>query len=212
MTLRRCVDALRIRTHERGRLHARTMKPRERELRAAANDMLGQLGPKKVLRDAIDLGLKVARDDVFREYLAARGWVVVGVIFVFLLVSTVCSVDLMFSVARQMSPSPLWLKGFAVIVGATVWAGGLLAQTYVFLLWLEARAARKRREERGIRLEVPGGILAYLKYSRALPPWIVIVVCVGLPLAIMARQAPLVASALALLAIAAPAAYWKLDT
>lgn len=188
------------------------MKPRERELRTAANDMLGQLGPKKVLRDAIDLGLKVARDDVFREYLAARGWVVVGVIFVFLLVSTVCSVDLMFSVARQMSPSPLWLKGFAVIVGATVWAGGLLAQTYVFLLWLEARAARKRREERGIRLEVPGGILAYLKYSRALPPWIVILVCVGLPLAIMARQAPLVASALALLAIAAPAAYWKLDT
>ena len=188
------------------------MKHRQKELRAAADDMLGQLRPAKVLRDAIDLVLKLAREDAFREYVLSRGWLVVGVIFTFLLVSTVCSVDLMFRVARQLAPTPLWLKGFAVIVGATVWAGGLLAQTYVFLLWLEARAAQKHREEEGIRLRVPGGILAYLKYSRALPPWIVILVCVGLPLVIMGRQAPLIALALALLAVAAPAAYWKLDT
>lgn len=187
------------------------MKPHARELRAAADDMLSQLRPRNVLRDAIDLVLKLSRDDVFREYVTDRIWIVVGVVFAFFLVSTVCSIDLMFRVARAAPDSPLWLKGFALVVGVAVWSGGFLAQTYVFLIWLEERAAHRDRDERGIRLEVPRGFLPYLKYSRALPPWIVVLACVVLPLLIMARSAPLVALALAALAIAAPVVFRKLD-
>jgi len=186
--------------------------PHARELRAAGNDMLSQLRLRNVQRDAIDLLLKLARDDVFRDYVTRRIWIVLGEIFAFLLVSTVCSVDFMFTVARQMSPTPLWLKGVAVIVGATIWAGGLLAQSYVFLIWLEERAAQRHRDTEGIRLKVPRGFLAYLKYSRALPPWIVVLVCVALPLLNMARQSPLVALALAALPIAGLLVYKRLDS
>jgi hypothetical protein len=180
-------------------------------LRAAKDDMLSQLRPRNVLRDALDLVLKLPRDDVFREYVGDRIWIVVGAVLAFFFVSTVCSIDLMFRVAHLVSDSPLWLKGFALIVGAVVWAGGLLAQTYVFLIWLEGRAAQRHREEQGIEIKVPHGFLAYLKYSRALPPWIVVLACVVLPLLIMARRAPMVALALAALAIAAPLVFKKLD-
>jgi hypothetical protein len=187
------------------------MKPHARELRAAADDMLGQLRPRNVLRDAIDLVIKLSRDEVFREYVTDRVWIVIGVVFTFFLVSTVCSVDLMFRVGRLASDSPLWLKGFALVVGVAVWSGGFLAQTYVFLIWLEERAAHRHREEQGIRLQLPRGFLPYLKYSRALPPWIVVLACVVLPLSIMARNAPLVALAIAALAIAAPVVFGRLD-
>jgi len=173
--------------------------------------MFSQLRPRNALRDAIDLVLKVARDDVFREYVSDRIWLAIGALFVFFFVSTVCAIDLMFKVAHLVSDSPLWLTGFALIVGAVVWAGGLLAQTYVFLIWLEGRAARRYREEQGIEIKVPHGFLAYLKYSRALPPWIVVLACVVLPLLIMASRAPLVALTLAVLAIATPAVFSKLD-
>jgi len=185
------------------------MKPDARELRVAADDMLGQLRPGKVLRDAMDLVLKLVRDDVFREYVAGRVWPVTGVIFAFFLVSTVCSIDVMFRVA---SGSALWLKVFSLLVGSVVWLGGLLSQTYVFLIWLEERAVQRHRDEQGIRLKLPRGILAYLKYSRALPPWIVIALCVVLPLAIMARRIPLEALLLAALAILAPVVFRNLDS
>jgi len=201
-----------MRIHDRYLMGNHLVKAhRARELRAAGNDMLSQLRPRNVLRDAIDLLLKLARDDVYREYVTGRVWIVVGVLFAFLLVSTVCSVDFMFRVARQISPTPFWLKAFAVVLGATVWAGGLIAQIYVFLIWLEERAAQRHRDDEGIRLKMPRGLLAYLKYSRALPPWIVVLACVVLPLLIMARQAPVVALLLAALAILAPVVFHRLD-
>lgn len=187
-------------------------KHREREFRAAANDMLGQLRPRIVLRDARDLILKLQRDEVFRDYVVARIWTVIPVVLMFVLVSTVCSIDTMFRVARLVSNPPVLLKGFALLVGAAVWVCGVLAQIYVFLLWLEARAAQKNRSEQGIRSAVPSGVLAYLKYSRALPPWIVILIFVVLPLGILARSAPLAALVLVTLAALPPVVFNKLDS
>jgi len=192
------------------RRHA--MKHRERELKAAANDLLGQLRPRNLLRDTRDLLGKFQRDEVFREYVVTRIWTVIPVILMFVLVSTVCSIDTMFRAARLASGSPLWLKGFALLLGAVVWLCGVLAQIYVFLLWLEGRAAQKNREEQGQRVEVPAGVLAYLKYSRALPPWILILIFVVLPLGIMARNAPLAALILATLAALAPVLFKKFDS
>jgi hypothetical protein len=195
-------------THSRR--HA--MKHGEREFRAAANDMLGQLRPRSLLRDARDLILKFQRDEVFREYVLARIWTVLPVILMFVLVSTVCSIDTMFRVVRLVSNPPVLLRGLALLLGAVVWVCGVLAQIYVFLLWLEARAAQKSRSEQGIRSAVPAGVLAYLKYSRALAPWIVILIFVVLPLGILARSAPLAALILVTLAALAPVLFDKFDS
>ena len=188
------------------------MKHGERELRAAAGDWLSQLRPRNVLRDASDLLLKFQRDEVFREYVLARIWAVLPVVLVFVLVSTVCSIDVMFRVARLVSDPPVWLRFFALLFGAVVWLCGVVAQVYVFLIWLEERAVQKNRAEQGIELEVPAGVLAYLKYSRALPPWVLIAMCVVAPPAIMARNAPLVVLLLLTLSALAPVLFKKFDS
>jgi hypothetical protein len=119
----------------------------------------------------------------------------------------------MFNAARWISPPvPAWYRGFALLLGAAVWLGGVVAQLYVFLIWLEERAAQKSRSARGIRVAVPAGVLAYLKYSRALPPWILILIFVVIPLGIMARSAPLAALILVTLAALAPVLFKKFDS
>ena len=194
------------------RWRLRGMKVSERELRAAAGDMLDQLRPRRVLRDARDFALKFQRDEVFRDYVLSRIWAVLPVVLVFFLVSTICSIDVMFRTVRLVFDPPLWLRFFALLLGAAVWLCGVVGQLYVFLIWLEERAAQRDRSERGKRVQVPAGFLAYLKYSRALPPWILILICVVLPLANMARGAPLAAFILLLLVALAPVLFKKFDS
>ena len=184
----------------------------ERELRAAAGDMLDQLRPRRVLRDARDFALKFQNDEVFRDYLVSRIWAVLPVVLVFFLVSTICSIDIMFRTVRLTFDPPLWLRFFALLLGAAVWLCGVVGQLYVFLIWLEERAAQRDRSERGKRVKVPAGFLAYLKYSRALPPWILVLVFVVFPLGIMARGAPLAALILAVLVALAPVLFKKFDS
>ncbi|TMG79181.1 MAG: hypothetical protein E6H75_01625 [Betaproteobacteria bacterium] len=131
----------------------------ERELRAAASDMLSQLRPRNVLRDARDFLLKLRHDEVFREYLAARVWVVLAMLLLFFFISTVCAIDIMFNSVRLIRPPvPVWYRGLALLLGAAVWVGGMVAQIYVFLIWLEERAAQKSRRERGIRVALPASV------------------------------------------------------
>ena len=184
----------------------------ERELRAAADDMLDQLRPRRALRDARDFALKFQNDEVFRDYVGSRIWAVLPVVLIFFLVSTICSIDVMFRTVRLVSDPPLWLRFFALLVGAAVWLCGVVGQLYVFLIWLEERAAQRDRSERGKRVRVPAGFLAYLKYSRALPPWILVLVFVALPLAIMAHGAPLAALILVALVALAPVLFKKFDS
>jgi len=184
----------------------RAVKHGERELRAAGGDVLSQLRPRNILRDARDLALKFARDDALQAYVAPRIWAVLAIVLVFVLVGTVCSIDVMLKAGRFM-PGIL-----ALIVGAAIWTGGVVGQVYVFAIWLEGRAAQRDREERGVHVEVPAGFLAYLKYSRALVPWLLILACVALPLAIMAPRAPLVALLLFTVSLLAPFLFKKFDT
>src|SRR5712691_5661253 len=184
----------------------------ERELRAAAGDMLDQLRPRRVLRDARDFALKFQRDEIFRDYVLTRIWAVLPVVLVFILVSTICSIDIMFRTVRLISDPPVWLRFFALLLGAAAWLCGVVAQVYVFLIWLEERAAQRERSERGKRVEVPPGVLAYLKYSRALPPWVVIFACIVLPVVLMARGAPLVALLVITVSLLVPFLFKKFDS
>jgi hypothetical protein len=188
----------------------RAVRHGERELRAAGGDMAGQLRPRNVLRDARDLVLKFMRDDAVQAYVAPRIWKILAVVLVFVLVSTVCSIDVMFRFARLVSNS-LLLKALVLPFGATVWLGGTIGQIYVFAISLEGWAARRDREERGAGVDMPQGVLAYLKYSRALVPWIAVAVFVVLPLLLMGRYVPLIALGLCAAGIGAPLIYRKLD-
>ena len=188
----------------------KAVKHGERELRAAGGDVPTQIRPRNIWRDARDLAMKFARDDVLHAYLGPRIWAVLAVAAAFVLVSAVLSIDEMFRFKRFFSEFPL--SGLvALLFGAAVWAGGVLGQAYVFAIWLEGRAAQRDREERGIRVQMPAGFLAYLKYSRALVPWIAVVLCVALPLLVVARRNWLMALGLLVVAAGAPALFRKLD-
>ena len=176
----------------------RVVKHSERELRAAAGDWMSQLRPRNIVRDARDLALKFLRDDVLQAYIAPRIWALLPVVLVFVFVSSVCAIDVMFKAGRFMPGI------FALVVGAAFWAAGLLGQIYVFAIWLEGRAAQRDRADRGIRVEMAAGFLAYLKYSRALAPWILIAGCVALPLLAMAIRAPVVALLLLAVSLLTP--------
>ena len=184
----------------------RAVRHGEREFRAAGGDMLSQLNPRNILRDARDLALKFTRDDVLQAYVAPRIWGALAMGFVFVLVSTVCSIDVMMRFARFAGS----FRGLTLPFGALVWVGGVIGQIYVFAIWLEGLAAQRDRKERGVRLDIPPGFLAYLKYSRALVPWILVVACVALPLVIMAPRAPIVALLLLLVSVIAPFLFRKI--
>jgi len=183
----------------------RAVRHSEHELRAAAGDWMSQLRPRNIVRDARDLALKFLRDDVLQAYVAPRIWALLPVILVFVFVSSVCSIDVMFKAGRFMPGI------FALVVGAAFWAGGLLGQIYVFAIWLEGRAAQRDREERGIRIDIPAGFLPYLKYSRALVPWILIAGCVALPLLVIAIRAPLIALLLLVVSLLTPILFNRFD-
>ena len=183
----------------------RAVRHSEHELRAAAGDWMSQLRPRNIVRDARDLALKFLRDDVLQAYVAPRIWALLPVILVFVFVSSVCAIDVMIKAGRFMPGI------FALVAGAAFWAAGLLGQIYVFAIWLEGKAARRDREERGIRVPIPAGFLAYLKYSRALVPWILITGCVALPLLVMAIRTPLVALLLLVASLITPFLFNKLD-
>lgn len=197
---------------DKEKLH-RAMKAGAHEARAAAGDALDQLRPRHALRDARDLIVKFEQNEGFRDYVLARIWLAIPVLLVFVLVSTVCAIGIMFFTARLVVPPvPVSLRLLALVLGAVVWVGGIAAQAYVFFLWLEGRAAQRHRSAHGNAVAVPAGILAYLKYSRAALPWIVVVLCVVVPLAILAVYAPLMAAILVVLSVVAPVAFNKFDS
>src|SRR5215467_13756385 len=116
----------------------------ERELRAAGGDMLTQLNPRSIWRDARDLAMKFARDDALHAYLGPRIWAILAVVLAFVLVSTVCSIDMMFRFARYFS-NFIMAPALALPFGAAVWTIGVLGQVYVFAIFLEGRASERDR-------------------------------------------------------------------
>jgi hypothetical protein len=58
-------------------------------------------------------------------------------------------------------------------------------------------------------MRMPAGFLAYLKYSRALVPWMLVAVCIALPLLVMALRIPFVALLLLAASALAPFLFRK---
>jgi hypothetical protein len=188
------------------------MKSSERNVRAAADDMFSQLHPHNMVRDARDFAQKLIGDEVFRDYVAARIWITIPVFFTFILVAALCAITAMLAAGRVFPPPvPLWFLPVPLLLGGVVGFGAAVGQAYVFLIWLEEQASRKRLKARGMRVAVPRGVLAYLKYSRAVPAWVMIALCVLIPLVLLALNAPLTALLLACLSVGAPVAFMRLN-
>jgi len=188
------------------------MKTRIRRFRSEAGELLVQLTPHNVFRDVSELLLKFQNDAILQNYLRSRIRIATPVVFVFVFVSTVCAIAVMFFVPRLIEPPvPFWYRLLVLIVGAAVWVGGIFAQTGIFAVWLEQRAIRRNRSGPAHR-PAPGGVLNYLKYSRTMFPWLLVALLVVLPLGIIVYFAPVVALLIIAVLAAAPYLYDKVDT
>ena len=78
--MHRSADGLRMPSVKIFRRRFRGPRLDERELRAAADDMLDQLRPRRALRDVRDFALKFQNDEVFRDYVVSRIWAVLSVV------------------------------------------------------------------------------------------------------------------------------------
>jgi hypothetical protein len=103
---------------------------------------------------------------------------------------------------------------FALLLVPVVLFGSFFVQAYVFGSWLEARALAKALQRRP---RAPGPIRARLVKAKidigAMPPvpWVLAILFLGFPLAMLVSVAPLWAWTLVVLHIAAPFAFARLD-
>jgi hypothetical protein len=188
-------------------------KPRAARPRTSVGDVLAHFMPHKVLRDARQLAVSFQNEDLFRDYVTTRIAWVSGVVLVFVLISTVCAATVMLSVPRFASPPVgLGLKFFAFLCGLAVWIAGVLAQLYLFFGWIQERALEKagKLPPHTFRFDRIG-IEFLLKKRRVVVPGTVIVVCILVPLAILAVRAPIVALSLLVLGFGVPAVYTRID-
>jgi hypothetical protein len=189
------------------------MKTRIHRFRSEAGELLVQLTPHNVLRDVGELLLKFENDAILHNYLRSRIRIATPVVFVFIFVSTVCAIAVMFFVPRLIEPPvPFLYRLLVLLVGAAVWFGGIFAQTGIFAVWLEQRAIERNRAGAGHKPAPPAGVLNYLKYSRTMFPWLLVTLFVVLPLGILVYFAPVVALAIIAVLVAAPYLYDKVDT
>jgi hypothetical protein len=181
--------------------------------RTGAGDVLAHFLPRGVLRDLQQLAESFQNEDLFRDYLGRRIGYIAAIVLVFVLISTVCAATVMLSVPRLVPPpAGAGLKLLAFLAGIAAWSAGILAQLYLFFGWIQERALEKagKLPPHPFRLDRIG-IEFMLKKRRIVVPGVLIVVCILVPLAILAVRAPVVALALFVLGIGVPALYTRLD-
>jgi hypothetical protein len=181
--------------------------------RTTAGDILAHFLPRSVLRDLQQLALSFQTEDLFRDYVGQRIAYLAGIVLVFVLISTVCAATVMLSVPRFVPPpAGAGLKFLAFLCGIAVWGAGILAQLYLFFGWIQERALEKAGKLPPHRFKFDRiGIEFLLKKRRVVVPGTLILVCILVPLAILAVRAPIVALALFVLGFGVPALYTRID-
>jgi hypothetical protein len=181
--------------------------------RTTAGDVLAHFLPHNVLRDARQLAVSFQNEDLFRDYVGHRIGYIAAIVLVFVLIATVCAATVMLSVPRFSSPPVgAGLKFLAFLCGIAVWAAGILAQFYLFFGWIQERALEKAGKLPPHHFKFDRiGIEFLLKKRRVVVPGTVIVICILVPLAILAVRAPVVALVLFVLGFGVPALYTRID-
>lgn len=188
-------------------------RPQSSVRRTTAGDVLAHFLPHHVLRDVSQLAVSFQREDLFREYVGQRIAYIAAIVLIFVLIGTVCAATVMLSVPR-LAPPPAGagLKFFAFLCGIAVWCAGILAQLYLFFGWIQERALEKAGKLPPHKFKFDRiGIEFLLKKRRVVVPGAVILICIVVPLAILAVRAPIVALALFVLGFGVPAVYTRID-
>jgi len=181
--------------------------------RTTAGDVLAHFLPSKVLRDVHQLAVSFQEEELFRDYVGQRIGYLAGIVLVFVLIATVCAATVMLSVPRLVPPpAGAGLKFIAFLAGIAVWTTGIMAQLYLFFGWIQERALEKAGKLPPHRFKFDRiGFEFLLKKRRIVVPGALIVVCILVPLAILAVRAPIVALALFVLGFGVPAVYTRID-
>ncbi|HZR69047.1 MAG TPA: hypothetical protein VFB01_08315 [Burkholderiales bacterium] len=188
-------------------------KPQARRPVTTAGDILAHFMPRAVLRDLQQLANAFQNEDLFREYVGQRIGYLAVIVLIFVLIATVCAATTMLSVPRLVPPpAGAGLKFLAFLCGIGVWVAGTLAQVYLFFGWVQERALEKAGKLPPHKFRFDRiGFEFLLKKRRIVVPGTLIVICILVPLAILAVRAPLVALTLFVVGLGVPAVYTRID-
>jgi hypothetical protein len=158
-----------------------------------------------ILVEAPNLLRRYQKGDAFRRYVDDRAPLVVAVAVVFLMFSLATTAGAVVSIGGTHS----FLVLLMLVVAPFLLAATFLTLVFMFFSWLENRAlmmtlARVKKPARrpGVR-----GLLAGLPPI----PWLLLVLFVAAPLALLASLSPAAAVLMLFLAAGAPAAYAFLE-
>lgn len=163
-----------------------------------------------VVQDALNLVHRYQEGTGFRGYVKERMQLLLPVGGLMALTSVACAAAMVLYLGGTRSLLVL----FALLLVPVVLFGSFFVQAYVFGSWLEARALAKALQRRP---RAPGPIRARLLKAKidigAMPPvpWVLAILFLGFPLAMLVSVAPLWAWTLVVLQIAAPFAFARLD-
>jgi hypothetical protein len=180
--------------------------PRQEEMQRQLGQQL--LGP---IDTAVGLARRYRDVDAFHDYVVGRARLVIPVVVLIGVVAVACGLA---PVMALVGTRPIAALG-GLLLAPLMLLGSLFVLALVFFSWLEERAlarslghrtAREPRWARWIRKQL-GADLG--RPPRV--PWLLALLFVVLPFAILASRVPAIAALLAALLVAAPVAFARLD-
>jgi len=188
-------------------------KPQARRPVTTAGDILAHFMSRAVLRDLQQLANAFQNEDLFSEYVGQRIGYLAVIVLIFVLIATICAATTMLAVPRLVPrPAGSGLKFLAFLCAIAVWVAGTMAQVYLFFGWVQERALEKAGKLPPHKFRFDRiGVEFLLKKRRIVVPGTLILICILVPLAILAVRAPLVALTLFIVGLGVPALYTRID-
>lgn len=167
------------------------------------------LGP---LDDAVGLARRFRDLDAFRDYVSERLRLVVPACLLLLVTAVACALTPVMSLIGTQAASAL----AGLLLAPVVLVGSLFVLGLVFFAWLEERALARSLGHRAGR--APGKLARWVRRKLGADlgrpprvPWLLALVFVALPFALLASHAPAAAATLAVLLALAPFVFARLD-
>jgi hypothetical protein len=178
---------------------------------ATVQQRLGQqlLGP---LEDAVGLARRFRELQALRNYVGERLPLVVPACLLILVTAIACGLTPVMSLLGTQAASAL----AGLLLAPVVLAGSLFVLTLTFFSWLEERSLARSLGRRTGR--APGKLARWLKRKLGADlgkpprvPWLLALLFVVLPLAVLVARAPVAATLLVVLLVLGPVLYARLD-
>jgi hypothetical protein len=162
------------------------------------------------LNEGLDLVRRYQEGDGFRAYVKERMPLLAPIGLLIAFTSLACAASTVLYLGGTRSVLVL----FAMLLVPIILAGSFFVQAYVFAYWLESRALARALHRKPAH---SGAIALQLRKAGidmgTMPPvpWLLAILFLGLPFAMLFEVAPSFAALLVLLHIAAPLAFARLD-